>query len=128
MDLNDPTVASAARNVPKIIHQTWKTNVLPDRWQPVRASCAALHPDWEYMLWTDASGRELIESHYAWFLDTFDGYRYPIQRADAVRYFVLHRCGSSLCLTMIHFQSLTDKANPLESIPVAKNYHRPPYT
>ncbi|EGG03546.1 family 32 glycosyltransferase [Melampsora larici-populina 98AG31] len=79
--------------IPKIIHQTWKTERIPDRWLPVRATCAALHPDWEYVLWTDQSGRELIIQHYPWFLKTFDGYRYPIQRADAVRYFVLHQYG-----------------------------------
>lgn len=45
------------------------------------------------MLWTDASSREFIAEHYPWFLDTFDGYVYPIQRADAIRYFVLHHYG-----------------------------------
>ena len=45
------------------------------------------------MLWTDASSREFIAEHYSWFLDTFDNYRYPIQRADAIRYFVLYHYG-----------------------------------
>lgn len=45
------------------------------------------------MLWTDAKSRELIAEHYPWFLPTFDGYKYKIQRADAIRYFVLHRFG-----------------------------------
>lgn len=45
------------------------------------------------MLWTDASSREFIAQHYRWFLDTFDSYPYPIQRADAIRYFVLHHYG-----------------------------------
>ena len=45
------------------------------------------------MLWTDASSREFIAQHYPWFLDTFDNYTYPIQRADAIRYFVLHHYG-----------------------------------
>ena len=45
------------------------------------------------MLWTDASSREFIAEHYSWFLDTFDAYTYPIQRADAIRYFVLHHYG-----------------------------------
>ncbi|KAA1123709.1 hypothetical protein PGTUg99_006849 [Puccinia graminis f. sp. tritici] len=79
--------------VPKIIHQTWKTDQIPDRWIPVRESCVAAHESWEYMLWTDKSGRELIEREYPWFLSIYDGYRYPIQRADAVRYFILHHYG-----------------------------------
>jgi len=47
----------------------------------------------EYMLWTDASSREFIAEHYPWFLETFDNYRYSIQRADAIRYFVLYHYG-----------------------------------
>jgi len=45
------------------------------------------------MLWTDASSREFIAKNYHWFLDTFDSYPYAIQRADAIRYFVLHHYG-----------------------------------
>ena len=45
------------------------------------------------MLWTDAGSREFIAENYSWFLDTFDAYTYPIQRADAIRYFVLHHYG-----------------------------------
>lgn len=45
------------------------------------------------MLWTDASSREFIAEQYPWFLDTFDSYPYPIQRADAIRYFILHYYG-----------------------------------
>lgn len=45
------------------------------------------------MLWTDASARDFVATNYPWFLDTFDGYTYPIQRADAIRYFVLYHYG-----------------------------------
>jgi len=47
----------------------------------------------EYMLWTDLSSRNFIAEYYPWFLETFDGYKYNIQRADAIRYFVLHHFG-----------------------------------
>lgn len=47
----------------------------------------------EYMLWTDNSSREFIAEFYPWFLDAFNDYTYPIQRADAIRYFVLHHYG-----------------------------------
>lgn len=45
------------------------------------------------MLWTDATSHEFIAEHYPWFLETFDNYRYPIQRADAIRYFILYHYG-----------------------------------
>lgn len=47
----------------------------------------------EYILWTDDRSREFIAEHYGWFLDTFNDYKYAIQRADAIRYFVLHHYG-----------------------------------
>ena len=79
--------------IPRIIHQTWKTEELPQQWAEVREGCARLMPDYEYMLWTDAISREFIEKEYPWFLSTFDAYPYNIQRADAIRYFVLHKYG-----------------------------------
>lgn len=79
--------------IPKVIHQTWKTEELPERWRASRQQCMDLHPDYEHILWTDAKSRAFIAEHYAWFLPTFDAYPYPIQRADAIRYFVLHRYG-----------------------------------
>ncbi|PKI84891.1 hypothetical protein MVES_001269 [Malassezia vespertilionis] len=79
--------------IPRIIHQTWKTEELPERWKGAREHCAALMPDYEYMLWTDASARAFIAGEYAWFLDTYDSYRYNIERADVIRYFVLHKYG-----------------------------------
>ena len=47
----------------------------------------------EFKLWSDASSRAFIAEKYPWFLQNFDGYPYPIQRADAIRYFVLHHYG-----------------------------------
>ncbi|GAA5892055.1 hypothetical protein JCM6882_005681 [Rhodosporidiobolus microsporus] len=79
--------------IPKIIHATWKTDTLPERWDKVRQGCIEMHPDYEFKLWSDAASRAFIAEHYPWFLSTFDGYTYPIQRADVIRYFVLHYYG-----------------------------------
>ncbi|POY71160.1 hypothetical protein BMF94_5470 [Rhodotorula taiwanensis] len=84
---------SPQQRIPKIIHATWKTHVLPERWEKVRQGCIDLHPDYEFKLWSDADSRAFIAEHYPWFLPTFDGYTYPIQRADVIRYFVLHHFG-----------------------------------
>lgn len=45
------------------------------------------------MLWTDADSRKFLVEHYPWFVSIFDAYPYPIQRADAIRYFILHHFG-----------------------------------
>ncbi|KAI0771563.1 nucleotide-diphospho-sugar transferase [Trametes elegans] len=79
--------------IPRIIHQTWKSETLPAKWENVSQGCRDMMPDYEYKLWTDASAREFIAEHYSWFLDAFDNYKYPIQRADAIRYFVLYHYG-----------------------------------
>jgi mannosyltransferase OCH1-like enzyme len=46
-------------------------------------------------LWTNEKSREFIAAEYPWFLETFDGYKYPIQRADSIRYFVLAHYGGT---------------------------------
>lgn len=46
-------------------------------------------------LWTNEKSREFIAAEYPWFLSTFDGYKYPIQRADSIRYFVLAHHGGT---------------------------------
>ncbi len=47
--------------VPAIIHQTWKSKDIPEKWQKAQKSCIDLHPDYEYKLWTDEDGLALIE-------------------------------------------------------------------
>ncbi|KZT62887.1 glycosyltransferase family 32 protein [Calocera cornea HHB12733] len=95
----DPPLSNVSHNplpaekIPRILHQTWKDETLPEKWAGVSQGCRDLMPDYEYMLWTDASSRQFIAEHYPWFLDTFDGYPYVIQRADTIRYFVLYHYG-----------------------------------
>ncbi|KAM5440995.1 CSG1/SUR1-like protein [Microsporum ferrugineum] len=81
--------------IPKIIHQTYKNESIPEIWVGPRNGCIEMHPDYEYMLWTDAKSREFISEHYPWFLTTFDNYPFPIQRADSIRYFILAHYGGT---------------------------------
>lgn len=86
-------IPHAAWPVPKIIHQTYKTTEVPEKWREATDSVRSLHPDYEYMFWTDDSAREFIAQHYSWFLPTWDSYPYNIQRSDALRYIVLYHFG-----------------------------------
>jgi len=90
---NSPLIETRPQVIPKIIHQTYKNESIPAHWKPAQQSCLDLHEDYEYMLWTDEKSREFIATEYPWFLDAFDGYSYPIQRADAIRYFILSHYG-----------------------------------
>lgn len=92
--------------IPKIIHQTWitchvpdllsgicTTKPIPDKWKEAYTSVKTIHRDYEYKLWTDQNSRDFIKQEYPWFLPTWDTYSYPIQRADAIRYFALYHYG-----------------------------------
>lgn len=87
-------VVGIKRTIPKIIHQTWKTEDIPEDtfrkdWQDTWKEL----PGFEYRFWTDEDNRALIEEHYPWFLEQYDAYDVPIKRADAARYFILHKYG-----------------------------------
>ncbi|KAH9273216.1 hypothetical protein BASA83_004505 [Batrachochytrium salamandrivorans] len=81
--------------IPRIIHQTWKDEYIPKKWQKAHGACNYWHPrsNWTHYFWTDSDARELIKAVDPEFLKIFDGYRYPIQRVDAVRYFILYEFG-----------------------------------
>lgn len=79
--------------IPRIIHRTWKDDRIPKKWEDAYDHCQGTHQDYKSMFWTDLKARNFINEEYPWFLSTFDGYSYPIQRADAIRYFVLFHYG-----------------------------------
>jgi len=66
----------------------------PQTWVSARNSCIELHSKFEkHYYWTDENGREFLEKNYAWFLKTWNSYKTNVQKADALRYFVLHYYG-----------------------------------
>lgn len=85
--------ARANYTIPRIIHQTWKDNNIPLEWQAARQSCLDTHPGYEYKLWTDASSEAFVEAQYPRLTHTYKNYPYVIQRADAIRYAILHHYG-----------------------------------
>ena len=81
------------QTIPRIIHQTWKNEIIPQESKGATESWRNNHPGWKYILWTDAMNRDLINNHFPWFLEKYDNYKYNIQRADAIRYFILWKYG-----------------------------------
>lgn len=79
--------------IPKIIHQSWKDESVPHKYQDWQSSWQLNHPDWEYRLWTDADNRALIQSDYPWFLDIYDSLPRSIMKADVIRYFYMLKYG-----------------------------------
>lgn len=83
--------------IPKIIHQTWKgdESTIPEHWKQLYNNWKTLtsKDGWTYMFWTDEKNDKFIKEYYPWFLEQFRGYEHGIQRADAIRYFILHKYG-----------------------------------
>ena len=79
--------------IPKIFHRTWVNKTIPAEWAAHYEECKNLYKDWQTMFWTDKKSRQFISDYYSSFLPVYDSYEYPIQRADAIRYFVLYHYG-----------------------------------
>lgn len=79
--------------IPRIIHQTWKTDEVPDRLKKFQRTWMDFHGSWEYKLWTDEEIDQFVRTEYPWFADYWDSYPHHIQRVDAFRYFVMHKYG-----------------------------------
>ncbi|KAK9825165.1 hypothetical protein WJX81_000314 [Elliptochloris bilobata] len=94
------------RDIPRIIHQSWKTSDLPANYARWSASWREKHPTWEYMLWTNEENDQLVHDHYPWFRDTFDALPAPVMKADACRYLYMHHFGG--VYADLDFEALRD--------------------
>ena len=66
----------------------------PVSWLSARNSCLVLHSHFEkHHFWDDHTGRDFLALHYSWFVKTWNSYPTDIQKADALRYFVLYHYG-----------------------------------
>jgi mannosyltransferase OCH1-like enzyme len=79
--------------IPRIIHQSWKTSEVPEKWRPFQKSWKLLHPSYEYKYWTDENNRDFILRYYPDYLCIYDGYSVSIKRAELARYLILYHFG-----------------------------------
>ena len=79
--------------IPKIIHQTWSTRMIPKVAVPWIKSVLKNHEDWKYMFWTQDDIKCLVKSRFNDFYKTYLKYANDMYRADAMRYFVLFEFG-----------------------------------
>ncbi len=82
------TVASAKQghDIPRIIHQTWKTKEVPVVYLDWVKSWLLNNDDWEYWFWTDRDMIWFMAERYPQFLDLFQNYPEIGHRVDAFRY------------------------------------------
>lgn len=88
-------VDAVSRLIPHTIHQIYfgGESAAPENYRRWAATWREKHPRWRYEFWDAKRCRDLVATHYPWFLEIYDGYRHRIQRVDAVRCFILHRHG-----------------------------------
>lgn len=79
--------------IPRIIHQTWKTDDIPENFRAFSATWRDCNPDWTYRFWNDRDLLEFVGIHYPAHLELFCSYPKGVQRADAGRYMLLHHFG-----------------------------------
>jgi len=79
--------------IPRIIHQSWKTNDVPEPWLALQKTWRSLHASYEYRFWTDDDNRNLIVRHYSEHLELYESYPLGIHRAELARYLVLRHHG-----------------------------------
>lgn len=78
-------------HIPKIIHQIWLGSPFPERFKNWQKKIKALHPDWEYKLWTEQEIKELNLVNKL-FYDKADNYG---KKSDIARYEILYRFGGA---------------------------------
>lgn len=76
--------------VPKIIMQTWKTTEVPEKWKESPKTIKEYMSDWDHRLMTDEDNLNFVSKYFPDFLEKYKKLKYPIQRADAIRYMWLY--------------------------------------
>lgn len=77
--------------IPRILHQSWINESVPQRFSAWRTSWVNNHQDWDFRLWTDKDNDALVQEHFPWFLSRYESYEEPVMRADSVRYMYMYR-------------------------------------
>ena len=79
--------------IPRIIHQTWDSTAVPRTFLPWMSSWTRHHPHWQHWFWTPEDIRCLFRRRYARLAYLYESYPTQLQRADVMRYFILHAFG-----------------------------------
>jgi Glycosyltransferase sugar-binding region containing DXD motif len=79
--------------IPRIIHQTWKSQDLPPQLARFAARWRELNPHYEYRLWTDAQNDAFVRAEFPDYYALYRSFPREIYRADLARCLYLWRFG-----------------------------------
>lgn len=82
--------------IPKIIHQIWiqGCDKIPDNLRKLHENCRKTNDDFEYICWDDDKIKNFLQKNYdKKYLDLYNLYTVPAQKADFARYAILYIYG-----------------------------------
>lgn len=79
--------------VPKIMHLIALGTADLSKYSDAIGSCRELHSDWQHNVWTDANATSFLQENYPDIVPHYTGYHQNIQRANVLRYALLHKFG-----------------------------------
>ena len=81
------------KTIPKRIFQTGNSKDLPQFERATTFNVKNLNPDYEYLFFDDDDRNDFMRTEYPEFIDTYNNFRYPIQKYDFLRYLVIYKYG-----------------------------------
>ena len=101
--------------IPKIIFQTWKTHQVPEKWKSSPLSIKRYMPHWKHVLFSDEDNERFVEEHFPEYIEFYKKLRFPIQKADFIRYCFLYVYGGVYSDLDIEFTSPIDHLFKIEN-------------
>lgn len=83
--------------IPKILHQLWRTETIPDQWVHSVETVKRYHPGWEYRLWTHEMMDDYVRNEQPDLFPIYDSFTRRIMRVDVFRYAVMYDIGGLYC-------------------------------
>ncbi len=79
--------------IPRIIHQTWKTASIPEKFRWDFESWREFHPEWQFMFWDDSDLETFVRKEHPDLLSLYLSYPQQINRVMLARYLILRKFG-----------------------------------
>lgn len=95
--------------IPASIHLICADKLPPVKYQSYIDRMMALHPDWTFYVWDDATALDVVRYHFPEWLDIYQAFPFPVQRADIFRVMIVYLLGGFyLDLDMFCLRKLDD--------------------
>ena len=93
---NTPQVSLAehTHHLPRIIHQVWVGNKpVPEFYTKCQKTWKIFNTEYEHKMHTDKTAIDFVREHYPQYLSVYQDMAKPVERADMLRYLVVHHYG-----------------------------------